>query len=54
MTAPDLAAALANADLVHDRAVIERAVDAMALRIRNDYRVLPSAMLKALTAGSSR
>jgi len=37
MTAPDLAAALANADLVHDRTVIERAIDAMALRIRNDY-----------------
>ena len=37
MTAPDLAAALAHADLVHDRIAIERSIDAMAGRIRNDY-----------------
>ena len=34
---PDLAAALATADLVHDRAAIERAIAQMAIRIRNDY-----------------
>jgi len=37
MSTPDLAAALANSDLVHDRPAIERAIDAMAVRIRNDY-----------------
>ena len=33
----DLAAALARSDLVHDRAAIDRATVAMAVRIRNDY-----------------
>ncbi|HSR64817.1 MAG TPA: hypoxanthine-guanine phosphoribosyltransferase [Xanthomonadaceae bacterium] len=37
MNPPRLADALANADLVHDREAIGRAVEAMALRIRNDY-----------------
>ena len=37
MSAPDLAAVLADADLVHDRVAIARAIDAMAGRIRNDY-----------------
>ena len=37
MTTPALAAALANSDLIHDRATIERAIDGMAVRIRNDY-----------------
>ncbi|MDB6164765.1 MAG: hprT [Xanthomonadaceae bacterium] len=38
MTLPvDLAAALANAERVHDRLVIERAIAQMAIRIRNDY-----------------
>jgi hypoxanthine phosphoribosyltransferase len=37
MTAHDLAVALANSDVVHDRATIERAIAAMAVRIRNDY-----------------
>jgi len=34
---PDFAAALATAELVHDRAAIERAIAQMAIRIRNDY-----------------
>jgi len=34
---PDLQLALANADVIHDRAAIERATAAMAVRIRNDY-----------------
>jgi hypoxanthine phosphoribosyltransferase len=34
---PDLATALAGADLLHDRATIEQAIATMALRIRNDY-----------------
>lgn len=33
----DLTAALCNSDIVHERAVIERAIAQMALRIRNDY-----------------
>ena len=33
----ELAAALADADVVHDRAVIERVIAAMAVSIRNDY-----------------
>lgn len=33
----DLAAALANADVVHDRAAIERVIVTMAGAIRNDY-----------------
>ena len=33
----DLQGALAIAELVHDRATIERAIAAMAVRIRNDY-----------------
>jgi hypoxanthine phosphoribosyltransferase len=33
----DLAAALANSDVIHDRASIERAIAAMAVRIRNDF-----------------
>ena len=33
----DLAAALANADLVHDRATLENAIARMAVAIRNDY-----------------
>ena len=37
MTQHDLAVALANSDVVHDRATIERAIAAMAVRIRNDY-----------------
>jgi len=37
MTTPDLAAALARSDLVHDRVAIEHAIAAMAVRIRNDY-----------------
>jgi hypoxanthine phosphoribosyltransferase len=37
MTVHDLAAALANSDVVHDRATIERAIATMAVRIRNDY-----------------
>lgn len=34
---PDLATALADAYVVHDRATIERAIAQMAVRIRNDY-----------------
>ena len=34
---PDLATALADAEVVHDRATIERAIARMAVRIRNDY-----------------
>jgi hypoxanthine phosphoribosyltransferase len=37
MTVHDLAAALANSDVIHDRAAIERTIAAMAVRIRNDY-----------------
>ena len=37
MTAHDLAVALANSDVIHDRATIERTIVAMAVRIRNDY-----------------
>jgi len=37
MTAHDLAVALANSEVIHDRASIERAIPAMAGRIRNDY-----------------
>ena len=33
----DFATALARADRIHDRATIERAIAAMAVRIRNDY-----------------
>jgi hypoxanthine phosphoribosyltransferase len=33
----ELATALAAAELIHDRATIERAIAAMAVRIRNDY-----------------
>lgn len=33
----DLAAALANSDVVHDRGAIERAIATMAVAIRNDY-----------------
>lgn len=33
----DLAAALANAEVVHDHAAIQRAIALMAVRIRNDY-----------------
>ena len=33
----DLTAALANSDLVHDRATLERAIARMAVAIRNDY-----------------
>ena len=33
----DLAAALANAEVVHDHAAIQRAIAGMAVRIRNDY-----------------
>lgn len=35
--APDLATALANAEVVHDRAALERAIRAMAERIHADY-----------------
>jgi hypoxanthine phosphoribosyltransferase len=34
---PDLATALADAEVVHDRATIEHAIARMAVRIRNDY-----------------
>lgn len=34
---PDLATALVDADLIHDRAALERAIARMAVRIRNDY-----------------
>ncbi len=34
---PDLAAALANAEVVHDHAAIQRAITRLAVRIRNDY-----------------
>lgn len=34
---PDLATALVDADLIHDRATLERAIARMAVRIRNDY-----------------
>ncbi|MFC7302496.1 hypoxanthine-guanine phosphoribosyltransferase [Cognatiluteimonas weifangensis] len=34
---PELATALANADIVHDHTAIERAIARMAARIRNDY-----------------
>ena len=34
---PDLASALARAELIHDRESIERAIASMAVRIRNDY-----------------
>jgi hypoxanthine phosphoribosyltransferase len=34
---PGLAAALATAELVHDRAAIQRVIAQMAVRIRNDY-----------------
>lgn len=37
MSAPSLAEALANAELVHDRAAIARAIDTMAVHIRGDY-----------------
>ena len=37
MSAPPLAAALADAELVHDRAAIAHAIEAMAARIRDDY-----------------
>ena len=37
LMARDLAAALANADVIHDHAEIARATAAMAVRIRNDY-----------------
>ena len=37
MTVHDLAVALGNSEIVHDRATIERAIAAMAVRIRNDY-----------------
>jgi len=33
----DFATALASAERIHDRATIERAIAAMAVRIRNDY-----------------
>lgn len=33
----DLAAALADSEIVHDRVAIERAIATMAVRIRNDY-----------------
>lgn len=33
----DLAAALASADLIHDRKSLEHAIAGMAVRIRNDY-----------------
>ena len=36
-TSPDLAAAVASAELVHDRVTIERVIAQMAVRIRNDY-----------------
>jgi hypoxanthine phosphoribosyltransferase len=36
-SAPALATALANAEVVHDRAAIERAIAAMAVAICNDY-----------------
>lgn len=34
---PDLATALTNAEVVHDRAAIEQSIAAMAVAIRNDY-----------------
>ncbi|MFL6593784.1 MAG: hypoxanthine-guanine phosphoribosyltransferase [Luteimonas sp.] len=34
---PEFAAALARAERIHDRAEIDRAIAAMAVRIRNDY-----------------
>lgn len=34
---PDLAAALANAELIHDRNTLEHAIARMAVGIRNDY-----------------
>jgi hypoxanthine phosphoribosyltransferase len=37
MSAHDLGVALGNSEIVHDRATIERAIAAMAVRIRNDY-----------------
>jgi len=37
MSAHDLAAALAHADVVHDRRTIEEAIARMSVRIRNDY-----------------
>ena len=37
MTSHDLAAALANSEVVHDRASIEQAIATMAVRICNDY-----------------
>ncbi|MEI2454658.1 hypoxanthine-guanine phosphoribosyltransferase [Lysobacter firmicutimachus] len=37
MTSHDLAAALADADLIHDRRSLEREIARMAVAIRNDY-----------------
>ena len=37
MTAPDLKAALADADLIHDRATLEQAIARMAAAIERDY-----------------
>jgi hypoxanthine phosphoribosyltransferase len=37
MTGPDIADVLPQAELVHDRLAIERAIAEMAVRIRNDY-----------------
>lgn len=37
MTSHDLAAALADADLIHDRRSLEREIARMAVSIRNDY-----------------
>lgn len=34
---PDLAAALASSELIHDRRTLEGAIERMAVRIRNDY-----------------
>ncbi len=37
ISTPDFASALAGAELMHDRFMIERAIAMMAVRIRNDY-----------------
>jgi hypoxanthine phosphoribosyltransferase len=47
----DLAWALANCDLIHDRATLERAIARMAARIRNDYAGSVPLMLTVMHGG---
>ena len=46
----DLEAALATADLIHDRKTLEHAIATMAVKIRNDYAVGVTAMRDSASA----